>query len=204
MPKKDYKERIKDGLRELRQSEENHGDRLFDQESNATEIGEIFQIASDTIAAFTRNHPTARLFEESNLNIFDPYDWGYLLSMFVDIHYVNKKQGRPKVQLAAFRKKLRRQVKEVAANKKRQLTDWGLARLFLKEFGSDYPSIKSVPGVVSLFHRHKIFAVDLIPTEQNRVGINGPISRPRAEPSASASHSSVGKRARSRNSAKAE
>jgi len=165
VPSKPYKDLIKKALQELRENEEKdngEGGRLFDQESSSDAVGEIFQIASDIIAAGRRNSPIKKLFRESNLNFFDPYDWGYLLLLFAHIHYENKKPGRPKIQAAAFRRQLKRHVQQLLIGRTKKLNDLQLATLFLARFGSRYPSIRTVPGVSSLLRRHEIWVDDLL------------------------------------------
>jgi hypothetical protein len=164
VPRKVYKDLIEKGLEELSEDEKKNyeeGGRLFDQESNSDAVGEIFQIASDTIAAQRDDHPTKKLFRESNLNFFDPYDWGYLLHLFAHVHYKNKKPGRPKLQVSASQRKLKRHVGELLVGRTRKLNDHPLAKLFLARFAGSYPDVKTVSGALSLFRRHEIWADDL-------------------------------------------
>ena len=57
MPRKKYEERIKKGLAELRADKEIQ-EPLFDLESPADEVGDIFQIVADGVALFEqKKHP---------------------------------------------------------------------------------------------------------------------------------------------------
>lgn len=157
MPRKNYKRRLVDHLRDLRLFEETeyNGSRLFDGDSDAASVGEIFQIVSDAVVSLPRTHPKRKLFKEANLNPFDPYDWDNLLTMFAEVHYEIRKPGRAKQQDSAFRRALRQKAKQILRERRSPPNVEQLALAMLNKHGSEYPTIKSISGMRRVLVKHR-------------------------------------------------
>jgi hypothetical protein len=83
--------RVRAGLKRLKADVE-ISKPLFDYESPASEVGEMFQFVVDCIDDLGQKL-VARAFDEAGLNREDPVHWGYLMQLLADGHY--GQGGRP-------------------------------------------------------------------------------------------------------------
>ena len=149
MPYKKYKKRIEEGLSELREDNELRPP-LFDRNSSAKAMGEIFQVISDINLG--KDFPLARAFIDSKLDPLDPFHWNALLVMFAEVHYRDGKRGRPKTQTTEYMRQVRRDVKKTMANTGERKNS-GLSKKLRKLYPERYPTLKKDSGARSLLTR---------------------------------------------------
>jgi hypothetical protein len=159
VPKR-YKEQIDRRLIDLKQDDVMRDLYKHDPRDSAQIAGDFFHIMADTVKD-RPDSPTAKLFRKAELNPEHPFAWGYLIEALAEIHIVNRRSGRRKIQDKDFQRRLRTKVKEIMKPRSKPPTDRHLAILLQTRHGQDYPTIKTTSGFISLLKRHKIATADI-------------------------------------------